>query len=372
MKILFVTPFFYPVMGGAENHVFYLAQELIKKGHQVEVFTSDLERKGKIKEQEETYKGIHVRRFKTWFRIGDFGSFFPSVFKAIKQSDADVIHMHCYRHAFNLAVSKTQQPCLLTPHWPNYPKELRKAYINVLINLFDKYIGKSMLEKFTRILAITGSEITWFKEKFGLQQEQFILLPNGVPSSYLRKRKTSSFQKKFKINPKKSTVVCLSRLHKSKGFDQVINIAHHFPDTQFVIAGVDGGFEAELRELAKSLDNVIFTGKLTEEEKLQAYATADVFIHPSHYEGFGIVVLEAFSQETAVLTSNQGGLPWVVGDAGMTFEDHNLKDLQDKLELLLKNKKTRLTLAKKGRKRVEEFTWETLGNKLENLYKTLS
>src|SRR3989344_5515398 len=189
MKITFITPFFYPVMGGVENHVYYLAKELIKKGHEVEVFTSDLERNSKLLNKEEVYDEIKITRFKTLFRIGDFGSFFPGMFKAIKNSDSDIFHFHVYRHPLNFGVLFTKKPCILTPHWPNYPKELRKAYINVLINLFDKYIGKSMLKKFTRILAITGSEITWFKEKFGLQQEQLILLPNGAPSSNLRKSK---------------------------------------------------------------------------------------------------------------------------------------------------------------------------------------
>ena len=118
-----------------------------------------------------------------------------------------------------------------------------------------------------------------------------------------------------------------------------------------------------------NLKNIIFTGELTEEEKLQAYAASDIFIHPSHFEGFGIVVLEAFSQEACVLTSNQGGLPWVVDNAGLTFEDYNLEDLKNKIQQLLSSKKLRESLASKGRKRVEQFTWEKLGNQLEEIYK---
>jgi len=370
MKITFVTPFFYPVMGGAENHVFYLAQELIKKGHEVEVFTSDLDRKGKIKESEETHQGIKIRRFKTWFRIGDFGSFFPGIFKAIKESDSDIIHMHCYRHPFNSAAFSTKKPVILTPHYPNYPKELRKKYINLLIALFDRLIGKPVLKRCNKILVITEIEREWLKEKFHVPQEKIILLPNGIPHSYLKKRNPATFKKKFNLS-NKPIILCLSRLHKSKGFDRVVMAAGNFPQARFVLAGIDGGFRAELETLVKQLNlsNVSFTGELTEEEKLQAYAAATIFIHPSHFEGFGIVVLEAFSQETCVLSSNKGGLPWVVGDAGLTFEDNNLNDLKEKINLLLKDKKLREKLAIKGRKRVEQFTWEKLGAQLEEIYK---
>ena len=113
----------------------------------------------------------------------------------------------------------------------------------------------------------------------------------------------------------------------------------------------------------------MFTGVVSEEEKLEAYSAADIFIHPSHMEAFGIVVLEAFSQECAVLTSDAGGLPWVVANSGLTFKDYNLEDLQAKLQQLINNKKLRDDLALKGRKRVEQFTWEKLGNQLEEIYK---
>lgn len=370
MKITFITPFFYPVMGGAENHVFFLSQELIKKGHQVEVFTSDLDRKGKITTLEEAYQGIKIKRFKTLFRIGDFGSFFPSVFKAIKQSDADIIHMHCYRHPFNAAAFSTKKPVILTPHYPNYPRELRKGYVNSFITLFDKLVGKSVLKRCNKLFVITEIEKEWLKNKFNVPEDKIALLPNGIPSSYLKRRNPTAFKKKFHLQ-NKPTILCLSRLHKSKGFDQVIKIAGSFPKAQFILAGVDGGFREELEALTKQLNlkNVIFTGELTEEEKLQAYVAADIFIHPSHFEGFGIVVLEAFSQQTAVLTSNQGGLPWVVADAGLIFEDNNPEDLKTKIAMLLNDKKLRQQLAARGRKRVEQFTWEKLGNDLEKIYK---
>ena len=371
MKITFVTPFFYPVMGGAENHVFYLAQELIKKGHEIEVFTSDLDRKGKIKELEETYQGIKIRRFKTLFRIGDFSSFFPSVMKSIKESDSDIIHMHCFRHPFNSAAFSTNKPVILTPHYPEYPKELRKKSTRFLIALFDKLIGKSVLKRCNKLLVITEIEKEWLKDKFKVPEDKITLLPNGIPKSYLKKRNPETFRKKLKLKKDKLMILSLSRLHKSKGFDQVIRIAGKFPKAKFILAGVDGGFRGELEYLVKklNLNNIIFTGELSEEEKLQAYSASDIFIHPSHFEGFGIVVLEAFSQQTAVLTSNQGGLPWVVQDSGLIFEDYNLEDLQNKLQQLLSNKKLREDLTKRGRKRVEQFTWEKLGNNLEEIYK---
>ena len=64
MKILYIVPFFYPVKGGAENHIYYLAKELVKKGHDVHVITSNLDRNSLIKKEFEIIDGIKIYRLK--------------------------------------------------------------------------------------------------------------------------------------------------------------------------------------------------------------------------------------------------------------------------------------------------------------------
>ena len=60
MKILFITPFFYPVKGGMEEHVLQISRELIKRNHEVIVYTSNLSREGKISNKWEIYKKIKI------------------------------------------------------------------------------------------------------------------------------------------------------------------------------------------------------------------------------------------------------------------------------------------------------------------------
>ncbi len=371
MKILYITNYFYPVKGGVENHIYYYAKELIKKGHQVTVFTSDSSRIDRIKKKFEIIDKIKVRRFKTKFKIGNFGVFFPGIFKAVKENNFDIINVHVYRHLSNFIPFFTNKPCLLTPHWPNYPKQVRGNLNYFLVNLFDMLFGKTILNRYKKLLMVSGLEEKWFGDKFDINKNKFELTPNGIPKDYLKKRNSNNFRKKLKINKNEIMVLMLSRIHQSKGFDQVVKIAKYFPKGKFVIAGIDGGFREDLEILTKNLNlkNVIFTGELQDEEKLEAYAAADIFVHPSHYEAFGIVVLEAFSQNCAVLTSNQGGLPWVVGNAGLTFRDNNLQDLRNKLDKLVKNKNLRNKLSKLGRKKAEKFTYEKIVNDVEKIYK---
>jgi glycosyltransferase involved in cell wall biosynthesis len=105
---------------------------------------------------------------------------------------------------------------------------------------------------------------------------------------------------------------------------------------------------------------------------MEAFAAADIFVHPSHYDAFGITILEAFSQKCAVITTDKGGLPWVVDKAGLVFEDNNLEDLKNKLFLLIKNKKLREEFQKKSYEKVKGFIWDKIAKELEHLYKETS
>ena len=89
-----------------EGHILNISKELIKRGHEVTVFTSNLSRTGKIPIKEETVEGIKIRRFNAWFKIGDFASFWPGIFHAVykESKNADIIHMHSFRHAHNLTI----------------------------------------------------------------------------------------------------------------------------------------------------------------------------------------------------------------------------------------------------------------------------
>jgi len=206
-----------------------------------------------------------------------------------------------------------------------------------------------------------------------LDKNNISVIPNGVSKEYLNLRNGELFRRTYNLKEKDFVVLSLSRIHKSKGLDLPIKIAQDFPKVKFIIAGADSGYLSELKKLKEDLkaNNVSFIGGISDDLKLSALSACDVFLFPSHYEGFGIVVLEAFSQRVCVLSSDAGALSWVVDNSGMLFKDNNLEDLKNKLELLIKNNKLRNKYSKLGYERVKDFTWEKIADKLEDEYKRL-
>jgi len=373
MKILYIVPFFYPVKGGAENHIYYLAKELVKKGHDVHVITSNLDRNSLIKKEFEIIDGIKIYRLKSYFRISNFVSFFPAVFTKINKFDYDILHIHGFRHPHNLIVFLTKKPKLITPHWPEYPSKVRGSFLDFLTKLFDLFLAKIIFRNCDYICAVNKLEIDWYKKKYGITESKIKLIPNGIPKDFFKKGNPNFLRNKYHI-PKGSLIVTsLSRLHQSKGLDLIIKVAQYFPNTYFFIAGSRAGYETYLHKLIKSknLNNVIIIEELEEKLKLDYLSSSDIFIHPSYYDAFGISILEAFSQKNAVIASNAGGIPWVIEGAGLLFKTGSEKDLKFKLTILINDKKYRKELSKKGYERAQQFVWEDLAVDLEGLYKSL-
>jgi len=368
-KVCFVTSFFYPTIGGVETHIQNTAKELIKLGYDTEVYISDMDRDKRLPAGDSVIDGIKIKRFKSWFKFSFSGIFFPGLYSAVKKSDADIFHVHGYRHPFNFIFWFTKKPVFLTPHWPIY-KGQRSRKIQLIVDLVDKLFGRYIFSKFSKICVITELEKPWVKS-FGVKSENIILTPNCLPREYFRSYDGKNFRKKYNLKSKDLCVISVSRIHQSKGIDQLVKIAEFFPNVKFIILGKDGGFKSELDKLIQNLNlkNIIIAGEVSEKEKLEAYAGADIFCSPSHYEGFCISILEAMSQGCAVITSNQGGMPWVVGKEGLIFEDYNLDDFRKKLELLTKDRVLLNKFKKLGKEKSKDFTWDKPAKTLDKEYK---
>lgn len=168
------------------------------------------------------------------------------------------------------------------------------------------------------------------------------------------------------IEPRKNVPTLL------RAFRQLLD--SYRPEVQLVLAGEKGWLYEEVFDLAERLglqDQILFLGRVTTEELVWLYNTAQALVAPSIYEGFGLTPLEAMACGTPVVVSDVPSMREVVADAGISVDPTDVDDLAVGMWRVLSDEGLRKTLIEKGLKRAELFSWEKAARETLAVYKSL-
>ncbi|MFQ5576205.1 MAG: glycosyltransferase family 4 protein [Anaerolineae bacterium] len=171
-------------------------------------------------------------------------------------------------------------------------------------------------------------------------------------------------------------ILGLGTLEPRKNFTGLIDaftrLPADFSDVHLVIAGGKGWLYGPIFEAAAqspAADRIHFTGFVADEDLLALYSLARVFAYPSHYEGFGIPVLEAMACGTPVVTANNSSLPEIAGEAALLIEAADTPALADALGRLCADDSLRRRCIRRGFDRVPLYTWPGAAQKLLAVYR---
>ncbi|MEA2299274.1 MAG: hypothetical protein QOF77_2210 [Solirubrobacteraceae bacterium] len=139
---------------------------------------------------------------------------------------------------------------------------------------------------------------------------------------------------------------------------------------RLILAGVDGGEGRRLLEAAAGAP-LELTGYITDAELDGLMRGADLFVHPSRHEGFGLVLLEAMARGTAVVCARASALPETAGDAAAYFEPGDASELAEVIAALLADDARRSRLIARGRERVAACSWEATARATADVYREL-
>ncbi len=139
---------------------------------------------------------------------------------------------------------------------------------------------------------------------------------------------------------------------------------------RLVLAGADAGEGPRLRALARDAP-VELRGYVGDETLDALIRGAELLVHPSLYEGFGLVVLEAMARGTPVLAACAGALPETGGDAAAYFDPEELDGLRDALRELLGDERRLEGMSALGLEWASRFSWERTARETVNVYREL-
>ena len=163
-------------------------------------------------------------------------------------------------------------------------------------------------------------------------------------------------------------------IHERKNISNMLRAYDLFRTTnaeriKLVLAGNKKWWSAQMEETLNAMahkDDVIFTGRVSDEELHLLTGSALAMVYVSFFEGFGIPVLEAMKCNVTVVASNASALPEICGDAALLVDPHLVSDIASALSKAANDVPLRKSLIEKGRQRCENFSWEKTAGLLWN------
>ncbi len=166
------------------------------------------------------------------------------------------------------------------------------------------------------------------------------------------------------VSPRKNLVRIIDAIDKLKS-----DIPH-----QLVLVGGIGWDDALIQQRLRdqSVSNRIhFLGYVTEEQLRALYHSADAFVYPSLYEGFGLPILEAMAASCPVITSAVSSMPEIAGDAAVLVDPLDVNSIAAGIKEVCLDTHLAEELRVKGSQRAETFTWEKCAQGVATVYRQL-
>ncbi|MBI4491375.1 MAG: glycosyltransferase [Chloroflexi bacterium] len=386
LRLLYVIPYFAPAWayGGPPRVTFDLARHLVRRGHAVEVLTTDaFDQENRLADWTACRDGVSVQRNPNlsnrlaWnHKIFLPLSFRPTFKRAL--ANADVAHLFSFRTYQNaMAVGALHRRGV--PYVVSAFGELPRATgpKRLLKQLYDVAYGYRILLGADALLAQTEEEAYWYR-RFAARDDRIHVVPLAVDLEALADLPArGGYRHQLGIPSSEVLVLFLGRIHAYKGLELLIRafaeVRSDCDGVRLAIAGRDDGYLAAAQALAARVapaGSVLFPGPVYGRERFAAYRDADIFaITPSHHEQTSLAALEACACGTPVLVTEQAPIPGLDGaGAGITVP-YEQAAVREALTRLVEAAEERRRMGERAAQLVRErFSWSVVASRLEGIY----
>ncbi|MDD5555655.1 MAG: glycogen synthase [bacterium] len=310
---------------------------------------------------------------------------FDAVFKTLSTNlamlcdgiDSQVVHTHTWYGHFAGLLAKIlyRVPFVATCHSlePLRPWKVQQLGQGYAVSAWMEKIG---IEGADRVIAVSGLMKEDILRHFDVPAERVEVIHNGVDLDTWRHAPLSDdLRERFGIADE--YILFVGRPTPQKGMEYLVDAMDRIP-CQLVMGAVGADtreYEDRMTEKVRAKPNIVWIHELLkEEEYIQLYSGARVFVCPSIYEPFGIINLEAMSCRTPVVASATGGILEVVvdGETGLLVNPADSGAIAEAVNRLLKDPEMRRRFGENGRRRVEErFGWDAIAARTKGLYERL-
>jgi len=366
MKIALVSPYDYAYASGVNNHVYHLAVEYRRMGHEVKIYAPCSKRRPQ-------YLGHGIVPLGHMIPIPHNGSMarvtvslwlLPKIGAILRREKFDVIHCH-------------EPACPLLPWlflWMSRTVNVGTFHFYGEGSSRYWFASKTFLTTvMTKLDGRTAVSVPAMGCAKSYVSGDYKLIHNGIDLD----RFSSDAPPIEEYKDGKLNILFVGRLEKRKGAEYLVRafeiIKREFPNSRLIVVGSSKKHREILKEFVRvqEIEDVVFAGYVKDEDLANYYSTADIFCSPAiGKESFGIVLLEGMAVGKPIVASNIGGYPSVVTDGveGILVPPKDEDALAEAILRLLKDDTLRLEMGAKGKLRAQNYSWKSIAQKTMDYY----
>jgi len=293
-----------------------------------------------------------------------------------KMKPYDIIHLSTCWMSF-LAPDFKHQKVIITCHDLFTFQQVRDQYIDFNLKFKDNirrllnYQSVKSLKKADTIVAISQNTKKDIINLFNIPEKKIKIVYNGVDRFLYKPRDKNLCRQELGLSADKYILLNVGTENDRK------NIMTLLKAMKIISEKIKNVVLIRIGKQSEASKKYIRENKLSNHVQYFSYVknlnffynAADVFVFPSIYEGFGLVVLEAMASGCPVVTTNESAIPEVVGDAAIKVSDpFDPDDFYHAIKKLYDSSPMGKTLTLKGLERANLFSWEKCADELQSIY----
>jgi len=295
MKILLVSNYQPPHMGGIEFAAGSLKRCWEAEGHTVTWLTTDIPRGAR----DSTPDNIRVPAWNIFEDILQINSplvcptAYPTLRRAIKEHD--VVNVHSFAPGLSAAVLnmalRCRKPTVATQHVGIIA--MRPLLLNKLQGFVYCRRARRCVQQGVRVTFVGKSVRDWFVQHAGIPESEFVMTPAGIDQEsfpFVPDEERQPLRAKWQMNEAGFNVLFVGRFYEKKGLPLIREIAARLPSVRFTLVG-----SGPLDPASWGLPNIRVIGFVSTAELRELYGCHDLFIMPSYGEGWPAVVPQAMA-----------------------------------------------------------------------------
>jgi len=265
----------------------------------------------------------------------------------------------------NLKTNTKQLAVIHDINFEHYPNWLPKTYSNYYRNNFPKFAKKA-----TRIATVSEFSKNDISKSYNISKSKIDVVYNGYNTNYKPITESEKLKVRTELTEGKPYILFIGSIHPRKNLENQLRAfdklnEKHPDEFRFIVVGEamwSNNLKVNFDESLKR--KIIWLGRQTPEKLQQIIAAAGLLSYVSLFEGFGIPILEGFSAEVPVVTSNITAMPEVSNKSALEVDPNNVVEISNAYEKCLLNKEVSNGLVLKGKNRLMDFSWDKSANLL--------